>query len=316
MNVKSISCVEEIVVSVKAKGPVTRVPAQELTITRTHVVTSTITRRTSTITRRIRANTVTRTNSRISSSCTSLKASNRVISSKGLIRTKACSSAGTPRATSSFLILTDAPDTQNTLLPTPKISLEFFLAVDANPSIGGGRQQGGELNPDYLVRFDDGNLPLSKNEWDVLPFSLSNGELTANGGSTSLKAFVDNATISVSPRSEFVLVRMSVPGPEDAVAAISSFYDKYQHVLVWGTQGLAVGTALAQFCIRKDVSGNGGQIFVFWDTLAPKGCSLVALFVLDGFVPSVTKTLTKTSTIKATTSCKKLCPLARKYLLA
>ncbi|KAK6511718.1 hypothetical protein TWF481_000624 [Arthrobotrys musiformis] len=297
---------KEIVVEVKSKGSVTSVTAQELTITRTHVVTRTITRKTSTVTRTRKTKTITKTrlSSGIPSPCTS---ANKIASSKVLWKT----TAGTPMATSSAALPTGYPVASKTKpAPTPKIESEFYLAIDVNPSIGGygSSQTGGKLNSDYFVRFDNGNLTFSKNGWDVLPFSLSNSELTAN--KTCLKAFIDDGAAAASYPYGSAPVRMSVPGPQDTIAAISSFYDGYQHVLVWGTQRLAVGTAMAQFCIRKDASGNGGQIFVFWDAIAPEDCSLVALFILDGYVPPkarkppVTKTITRTSSsAKTTTIC-------------
>ncbi|KAF3188907.1 hypothetical protein TWF225_003279 [Orbilia oligospora] len=304
----------KIVVTAKSKGPATCVSAQELTITRTHVVTNTVTRRPIPITRRIRTRTVTKTKARVSSSCTFSKPSKKITLSKAVRKTTICSSAASRRATPSPSILTDYKTNDQTKpLPTQRISEELYIAVALIPSIGSNKayQKGGKLAPDYFVRFDnfeDGNLTFSKNECDALPFSLSNGELTANGD--YLKALVEEDAISISLRPESVPVRMSTPGSGDTVAAISTFYDGYQRLLIWGTQRLAAGTALAQFCIQKDASGNNGQIYVFWDAIAPKDCSLVALFILDGFVPSkkpsVTKTITRTSSI--TVQKTKPCP--------
>ncbi|KAK6510546.1 hypothetical protein TWF506_009651 [Arthrobotrys conoides] len=303
----------EIVVSVKTKGPVTRVSAQEVTITRTHVVTNTLTRRPITITRRIRTRTVTKTSARVSKSCTSLKASHRATLSKVVRKTTICSSKRPQRVTPSPSVPAGyKTDDRRKIFPTPRLREEFYLAAAVIPSIERNKagQKGGKLNPDYFVRFDnfeDGNLTFSKNERDVLPFSLYDGQLTANGD--YLKALVEKDAVSVSSRPESVPVRMSAPGSGDTVASISSFYDGYQHVLVWGTQKLATGTALSQFCIRKDAAGSRGQIYVFWDAIAPEGCCLVTLFILDGFVPSkkpsVTKTITRTSsiTIQKTKPC-------------
>ncbi|KAF3311959.1 hypothetical protein TWF173_007631 [Orbilia oligospora] len=294
----------KIVVTAKSKGPATCVSAQEVTITRTHVVTNTVTRRPVPITHRIRTRTVTKTKAKVSSSCTS-KPSKKITLSKAVRKTTICSSAASRRVTPSPSTPTGYKTIDQTKpLPTQRVSEELYIAVALIPSIGYNKayQKGGKLTPDYFVRFDnfeDGNLTFSKNECDALPFSLSDGELTANGD--YLKALVEEDAISISSRPESVPVRMSTPESGDTVAVISTFYDGYQRLLVWGTQRLAAGTALAQFCIRKDANRNNGQIYVFWDAMAPQDCSLVALFILDGFVPSkkpsVTKTITRTSSI-------------------
>ncbi|KAK6529409.1 hypothetical protein TWF281_008585 [Arthrobotrys megalospora] len=256
----------ETVVWVKAKGVVTRVSAQQLTVTRTHTVTSTITKK---------RKTAAASSSSISRSCTSSAELERITSSQESTSSgvTSSSSVSTTRATSSSAV------------PTPEIEPEFLLALAVDPSIKGRkvRRQGSKLNPDYFVRFESGDLTFSKNGWDGLRFSLSDGELTANGG--YLKAFVDASTTSILPRPESAPARMGIPQTGDIIATISSFYNGFQHVLVWDTRKIAVGTALAQFCVRKGVDAEGGRVFVYWDAVAPDGCEPATLFIPTGFVP-------------------------------
>ncbi|KAK6353944.1 hypothetical protein TWF730_008364 [Orbilia blumenaviensis] len=272
----------EIVVWVKSKGAVSRVSTQQITITRTQVVTSTITR-----TRKSSSSPTAKP--RMTSSCTSSKRPARHASSQTQkrIKTRSSSLKSRPSRTTSLSEVQTSSVNQTTPLPTPAIESEFLLALDVIPPVSGrrNRRQTGKLNPDYFVRFDNGNLTFSKNGRDGLKFSLSNGELTANGG--YLKAFVNNDTIPLS-QSKSVPVRMDVPQPDDILANISSFYNGFQHVLVWNTRKVPFGTALVQFCVRKDTDGDSGQVYVFWDAMAPEGCSLAALFIFDGPIPSST----------------------------